>query len=255
MTAILRTVHSSAWCVAAALLISAFLLPCCGMLEEDNASGPDGESNQEQPWVSRIGWGAEVVQAQVGADGGFGQESMPDIVLGPSSGAGDGVQGLDVLSLGEGGSITLSFGDDYCVVERGGDDLVVLENVFFVAGEPGNRFIETGVVALSQDNVNFVEFPTVVNEDLQPGDPNRYLGFAGKEPVYPGTIPNEVGGDRFDLAALPPPGLSWARYVRITDTAGDPEDPGDLVGSGYGKAGFDLDAVAILHLGKGDDCN
>jgi hypothetical protein len=225
----------------------------CGMLEEDKSDG-QVQGNQEQSGGTDFGWGVEVVQVTLGEDGGFGQEGMPGIVLGPSNGAGDGTQGLDVLSLGAGGAITLSFGDNLCVVEQGGDDLVVLENAFFVAGDPANRFVETGRVALSQDGVNFVEFPTSVNSALPPGDPNRYPGFAGREPVYSGTDPNEVGGDRFDLADLPPPGLSWARYIRITDTAGDPEDPGDLIGPGYGKSGFDLDAVAALHLGQGDEC-
>jgi hypothetical protein len=158
-----------------------------------------------------------------------------------------------------GGTITLSLGDTVCVLDSGGDDLVVMENAFFVAGDPANRFIETGRVALSQDGVNFVEFPTSVNTALLPGDLNRYPGFAGREPVYPGpdpneVDPNEVGGDRFDLADLPPPGLAWARFIRITDTAGDPEDPGDLIGPGHSKSGFDLDAVAALHLGQGDEC-
>ncbi|MBZ0147205.1 MAG: hypothetical protein K8F62_06630 [Pseudorhodoplanes sp.] len=50
-----------------------------------------------------------------------------------------------------------------------------------------------------------------------------------------------VGGDAFDLAEV---GLSAAKYVRITDVDGDPEDPGDAF-----AGGFDLDAVAALHSG------
>jgi len=225
--------------------------PGCGMLEEDQkqAAANDLTGTGSQP-----GWAVEVVQAEVGDDGGFGAGGMPGVVLGPSNGAGDGTQGTDVLSLGQGGSITLSFGSGSCVLDQGGDDLVVMENVFFVGGDPANRFIETGRVALSQDGVNFVEFPASVNEALRPGDPNRYPGYAGLEAVYPASDPDEAGGDRFDLAGLTPPGLTWARYLRITDTAGDPEDPGDLVGPGYGKSGFDLDAVAVLHIGQGEEC-
>jgi len=246
-----RQFKAFAPCILFSILSVILFGSACGMLEE--GQGPSGQAG-DLPLAGEAGWAVEVVQVELGEDGGFGAGNLPGVVLGPSNGAGDGTQGTDVLSLGVGGSITLSFGSEGCVVDRGGDDLVVMENVFFVGGDPANRFIETGRVALSRDGVNFVEFPTSVNDALNPGDSNRYPGFAGREAVYPGTDPNETGGDRFDLANLPPPGLNWARYIRITDTAGDPQDPGDLVGPGYGKSGFDLDAVAALHFGQGDAC-
>jgi hypothetical protein len=71
------------------------------------------------------------------------------------------------------------------------------------------------------------------------------------EPTLEGDTPDTVGGDRFDLAKV---GLTWARYIVITDTAGNPKDPGDEIGGGYGQAGFDLDAVGAIHLGSGSQC-
>jgi hypothetical protein len=176
---------------------------------------------------------------------------MPGVVLGPSSGTGTGAQSLDVVSLGSGGSITVGFAPDGCAVDLAGDDLAVLENAFYVAGEEDNRFVEAGRVEVSQDGIVFFEFPSSVDEARRLGDPLRYTGFAGVEPVYAGALPGEVGGDRFDLADM---GLGWIRYVRITDVNGDPEDPGDVMSVGYGMNGFDLDAVGAIHFARGDAC-
>lgn len=217
----------------------------CGLLEE--MKDTEAENSSE----ALIGWAVEVFDLSFGDDAGFGQGLMPDVVLGPSNGAGTQTASLDVVSLGVGGIITVGFGPNHCIVDQEGDDLTVLENVFCVAGEASNRFIETGWVAVSQDGENFFEFPSAIEESLPLGDPDRYMGFAGVEPALPGDDPVEVGGDRFDLSQV---GLGWARYVRITDTAGDPVDPGDELGAPDGKAGFDLDAVGAIHVGEGAQC-
>ncbi len=231
-------------CLFLVVLLVMWVGAGCGMLEED-----DKEATEAPP--DSGGWAAEVIDVTYGEDAGFGQGLMPGVVLGPPKGGGSYMGSLDVLSLGVGGSITLGFGQDACVVNGVGDDLVVLENVFYVAGDGSNRFIETARVAVSQDGKDFVEFPTEVDESLPPGDPERYSGFAGVEPVVDGDSPATDGGDRFDLDQV---GLPWIRYVRITDTAGDPWDAGDEFGMGYGKAGFDLDAVGAIHFGTGEAC-
>ena len=51
----------------------------------------------------------EVVSYEPGEGAGFGQDQYPDIVYGPPLGAGENAGSLDVLSLGEGGTIVLSF--------------------------------------------------------------------------------------------------------------------------------------------------
>lgn len=184
------------------LALLLFLTPACGLLEEDADQKESGNLGQT------TGWASQVVSVAYGRDAGFGQGLMPDVVLGPPNGAGTMSGSLDVLSLGVGGEIVLSFGQDACVVDGEGEDLVVCENVFFVGGDGTNRFIETGRVSVSKDGQSFMEFPTRVDDRLPIGHPDRYEGFAGVEPCLPGREPDTVGGDRFDLAEL---GLKWAR--------------------------------------------
>jgi hypothetical protein len=232
-------------CLLLGAIFFALFFPACGALEEDKILKPDPVPGSDE------GWAAQVLQVSYGEDATFGQGSMPGVVLGPSAGTGTGAQSLDVVSLGSGGTITVGFSPDRCVIDLAGDDLAVLENVFYVAGEENNRFVEAGRVEVSQDGSTFFAFPTSVDETRPLGDPARYSGFAGVEPVGPGDLPGEVGGDRFDLADL---GLDWIRYVRITDANGNPQDPGDIMSAGYGMNGFDLDAVGAIHFGQGDEC-
>ena len=226
-----------------ALLCLLISVASCGLLEQYK----EEQDSQGKPSE----WASEVVDIHYGDDAGFGQNDFPDVVLGPPGGGGTQTSSLDVLSLGVGGSITLGFGSDSCIMDGEGDDVTILENVFYIMGEEDNRFIETARVAASQDGEHFVEFPAQVDTAVPLGDPRRYSGFAGVEPVLEGDTPDAVGGDRFDLDHV---GLAWARYVRIQDTGGDPWDPGDEFGLGYWQAGFDLDAAGAIHPGSGSQC-
>ncbi|MCA9773111.1 MAG: hypothetical protein KC466_11935, partial [Myxococcales bacterium] len=222
-----------------------------------DANGPE-VANAAATIFFQVGVGGdpyadEVVSVTYGAAAGFGQSRLPGVVLGPPKGAGALRQGLDVLTLGDGGSITLAFTDNR-VVDGPGPDLAVFENAFAQGGDPSVRFIELARVEVSANGVDFFEFPSSVNPALPLGDPARYSGFAGVgcvdplgEPVAPeafacgdgsGQLAG-IGGDSFDLQDL---GLSEARYVRVTDVGGDPADSGDAF-----AGGFDLDAVAALH--------
>ena len=172
-----------------------------------------------------------IVSFTPGPGAGFGQSSLPGIVLGPPEGAGSGAGSFDVLSLGNGGEIILAF-DGLVMVDRPGVDLLVFENAF--AG-----FSETGVVGVSDDGINWTDWPCA-SDDVDAGFP----GCAGVHPVFSSTTsgisafdPAAAGGDGFDLATL---GLSRARYVRIRDTGKNRYAPT--------SGGFDLDAIAILHV-------
>jgi len=177
-----------------------------------------------------------VVEFLPGAGAGFGQDRFPDVVLGPPSGLGPDNGSLDVLSLGQGGSITLRF-TDLEVTDGPGVDLLVFENAFLVAGGP-QTFSERATVSVSVDGVQWFEFPCAPSDAA-----GGYPGCAGVKPVtanpangVSATDPAVAGGDGFDLATV---GLTRARYVRIVDAGTN--------SAGGNSAGFDLDAVAVVN--------
>ncbi len=184
-------------------------------------------------------WADAVVSFSPGVGAGFGANYFPSNVLGPP----DQSPGLneysstnkpqEVLSLGNGGEIVLEFNDNY-IVDGDGVDFTVFENVFISALD-GKPFIEAGIVAVSQDGVNFVEFPY---------DTATWEGLAGVTPTkdnYNFIDPSVSGGDRFDLSTV---GLEWARFVKITDL-------GDIKKEGPWNGDFDLDAVVAVNYEPG----
>lgn len=197
------------------------------------ASDPAGETTRrslEGPFAT------SVVRFEPGAGAGFGASAMPWVVLGGPRGAGDARGSIDVVSLGTGGVIELAFAPE-AIVDSAGPDFLVFENAFRFGG--GRSYAEFGRVSVSDDGVRWVTFPC--NDAT--GE-----GCAGRTPVFANvetnelrcTDPTQAGGDAFDLAAV---GLTRARYVRIEDRATYPasSDASD------GKAGFDLDAIAVIH--------
>ncbi len=181
-----------------------------------------------------------VVAFRPGAGAGFGQERLPQVVLGPPRGGGLLEGSLDVVSLGHGGEIVLRF-DPPIACNGPGPDIIVFENAFRIGDSNGPVFAELAFVAVSQDGVHFREFPW---------DSQSWRGLAGKTPVFSnpenGIDPRDpvaAGGDAFDLDEV---GLPWIRFVRITDAGDQVPDPGNRLPGG-GMAGFDLDAVAAVH--------
>ncbi len=205
------------------------------------------------PFVDRV------LVVEYGNLAGFGQDQFPDIVLGAPDGAGETGSSLDVLSLGDGGSIILEFVDNVAM-NGPGPDIIVFENPFFVGGNPMNVFCEVAFVEASQDGVRFFRFPNDYDPDGDPiHNPANWSGFAGVRPVISNaengidpTDPELAGGDCFDLDDV---GLEWIRYIRIIDTDEPPDaamdDNGDeIYDQGMAsdqKSGFDLDAIAAVH--------
>lgn len=189
---------------------------------------PDGGTDAGRPPDP---WADRVVRTTFGPGAGFGQDRLPDVVLGPPRGGGASLGSLDVLSLGREGVIELEF-TDLVAIDGPGVDLLVFENPF------GN-FFETGVVSVSDDGLTWQEFPCAP-ADVDGGSP----GCAGTRPVFAnpeqgisGTDPTVAGGDGFDLAEV---GLSRARFVRVRDSGAN-----RFYGAPGG--GFDLDAVAVVN--------
>ncbi len=180
-----------------------------------------------------------VVSKALGACAGFGLNRMPGVVEGPPIGGGDGTGSLDVLSLGNGGEIVLSF-DPNAIVDGAGSDFIVFENPFLIGGDPHKPNAEPGEVSVSEDGVTWKTFPCTATA-------YPYGACAGWHPVYSSPSngispvdPVTAGGDPFDLADV---GLASARFVRIRDKANEQCPPG----SPSTTNGFDLDAISIVN--------
>jgi len=122
----------------------------------------------------------------------------------------------------------------FYIIDGDGADFTVFENAF-ISVIDNKPFVEAGIVAVSQDGINFVEFPY---------DTATWAGLAGVTPTkdnYHFTDPNLSGGDPFDLADV---GLEWARFVKITDL-------GDIKKEGTWNGDFDLDAVVAINYEAG----
>jgi hypothetical protein len=209
-----------------ALLLIGILSSACGSTTDGSAP------SAEHSCPSRFATSVEAFTAGPGPT--FGQDNLPDVVLGPPKGAGAINGSLDVVTLGNGGSITLGFAPS-SIVDGPGPDFIVFENAFYVNGDPNAPFAELATVEVSDDGQHFDAFPCTATEA-------PYGSCAGWHPVYANpdtntidpTDPTVAGGDPFDLADL---GVAQARYVRITDRV-------DLTGA---NGTFDLDAVSIVN--------
>lgn len=180
-----------------------------------------------------------VVSFTAGDGGGYGEDQLPGIVQGPPHGGGCCYGSTDVLSLGNGGEVVMGLAPGDEIVDGEGPDFIVFENAFTIANDPNNVFTELGEVSVSEDGVTWTTFPC----DPKSGPPS-FGNCAGWRPVN--ATPEEpvdvassakAGGDAFDLAAI---GVRKAKLVRIRDLRSNRP-------AQQGMAGFDLDAIAVLH--------
>lgn len=161
----------------------------------------------------------------------------------------------DVVSLGDGGTATLTFASPIC--NGPGPDFAVFENGFAHAQYPDLYFLELAFVEVSSDGEHFFRFPCISNV-TQPGpsgclDPTQIHNLAGKYEAFYGTP--------FDLDELEDNALldkNRVTHVRLVDVVGctDPQyatydSEGHVVVESwptpFGSSGFDLDAVGVIH--------
>jgi hypothetical protein len=209
--------------VALTLAIALTLGTGCGA-DDNDASSPRECSR----FVSAV------TAHEFGPGQNVGQNLFPAPLFGPPKGGGGEQGSLDVVSLGNGGRVTLEFGET-AIADGPGVDFIVFENPFWIAGDESQPFAELGTVEVSDDGTTWHAFVCTATSP-------PYGSCAGWHPVFANADENTIdpldpelaGGDGFDLGEI---GAETARWVRITDRP-------DQIGT----AGvFDLDAVGIVN--------
>lgn len=179
----------------------------------------------------------------------FGEEAL---ALGRPGGT------MDVVSLGDGGTATLTFASP--IYNGDGPDFAVFENGFANALDTTTYFLEIAFVEVSSDGVNFFRFPSVTHVSAETQlngsgciKPEQIHNFASKYVAMYGTP--------FDLDEVEDNALldkNKVTHVRIIDVVGNisPEyatydSEGHVVNdpwpTPFGSSGFDLDAVGVIH--------
>jgi len=191
-----------------------------------------------------------IAEPQLG-DASFGD---PDFVLGPAAGTNE-----DLISLGDGGSIVLSFANP--IRDGAGVDFAVFENGFWT--EEG-LFAELAFVEVSTNGVEYARFEAISlpTEAVDTGvevDPTDYYNLAGDQAAGLGT-----GFDLAELQSHPMVSdgrvhLQNIRYVRVVDVIGNGSTADAYMSPVYDPyptdfwiGGFDLDAVGVVNVPEPD---
>ncbi len=165
----------------------------------------------------------------------------------------------DVLSLGDGGSATVSF--DKLIFNGDGADFVVFENAMQNGANAHLYFSELAFVEVSSDGSSFVRFPSVSLTQnttqlgtFEPTDPTKIYNLAGK---YTSDY-----GSPFDLNELKDSAgidINNITYIRVVDVVGSIapshaayDSKGNAINDPYPtpfwSGGFDLQAVGAINI-------
>jgi hypothetical protein len=206
------------------------------------AAGVRGSTAIHMDDPAFVGWATGYTDYTAGSNADSTWQT-PEKALGKATG-----DSYDVVSLGRGGQITLTFATP---MENGeGWDFAVFENSF------SDSFLELAYVEVSSDGATYLRFD---NDSLTAEpvgafasiDPTDIEGLAGKY--------RQGYGTPFDLADLGEKeevtsgmvDLSHIIYIRIIDIIGDGtslDTSGDVIYDPYptvNSAGFDLEAIGI----------
>lgn len=162
-----------------------------------------------------------------------------------------------VISLGDSGYATLRF--DATLFDGPGPDFAVFENGF--EAQTGGYYLELAFVEVSSDGQNFFRFPAHSLTDTSSGinsfgtlDPRQLNNLAGKYRSGFGTpfdLAEMAGINGLDIQAI-----SAIRIVDVVGIHAGPNASRDTAGrvvvdpypTDFPSGGFDLDAVAAIHL-------
>lgn len=209
------------------------------------AAGKEGSDAVAKDDGKIVGWATGYVEPVTYGKNVFDSWKKPEKALGPAEGT-----STDIVCLGDGGSITLKF--DPPIRDGEGADFAVFENSF------DDGFLELGYVEVSTDGETFVRFGSAyLGNDPVGGFGKHDLtligGLAGRyrqgfgTPFDLGVLVNDPEVRRGKVR------LSQIRYVRVVDIVGDGKSLDSFGHPIYDphptqqSAGFDLDAIAVLH--------
>lgn len=229
-----------------------FLILAIVLFPAQAAAGPYPPA-AEQPGSTAIhmdspdlaDWAAGYVNYIVGSDVDSTWQT-PERALGKAVG-----DSFDIVSLGRGGEITLSF--DPPIKNSEGWDFAVFENSF------SDTFLELAYVEVSSDGISFVRFDNdSLTQEPVGGygaiEPTNITGFAGKYRQAYGTPFDLQDLAEKDTVVSGKVNLARISYVKIIDVVGD----GSYVDSSndviydpfptFSSAGFDLDAIGARYV-------
>lgn len=163
-----------------------------------------------------------------------------------------GTSTMSVVSLGDGGSATLTFAN--AITNGTGYDFAVFENSF------NATFLELAFVEVSSDGVNFFRFPS--HSETQ--TTTQIGGFGALDCRYLNNLAGkyQLGyGTPFDLSDVPNNALlnkSAVTHVRVIDVVGSINASyarydsfgnkiNDPFTTPFASSGFDLDAVGVIN--------
>ena len=162
-----------------------------------------------------------------------------------------------IVSLGDSGVAVLTFNNP--IINGPGADFAVFENGFLNTSDASQAFLELAFVEVSSDGVNYTRFPATSNTqaNVQLGNPD-YLdatllnNLAGKYVANYGTP-----FDLQELSGIAGLDINNITHVRLVDVVGSisahasRDHNGAVINDPYptpfAAAGFDLDAVGVLH--------
>lgn len=220
------------------------------------AAGQPGSTAVSKDSTSIVQWATGYLDYLPGTDVDATWQT-PDKALGAAVGT-----SFDIVALGNGGSITLTFGGS--IFNGAGADFAVFENSF------SDTFLDLARVEVSSNGIDFFRFPaysltpgpvsafgsvdpTNLGGPLVPGTTDTfYEGFAGKY--------KQGFGTPFDLSALTGTvglDLDNVQFVRLIDVLGNGTEFDDFPGTPNliydpyktaGSGGFDLDAIGAMYF-------
>jgi hypothetical protein len=227
------------------------LFPLAGKSQFAPAAGQPGSTAIKKDSSAIIAWatGCKVTRGlQDISNSASGYANVGD-----SSSAIGAADGVNVVSLGDGGRAVLTF--QQAIKNLAGPDFCVFENSF----DPG--FLELAFVEVSSDGINFTRFPATCNvqNTVQIGpfdttsDPAKINNLAGK---YIGGY--GVPFDLQELQGISGLDINAITHVKIIDVVGCIQTQyatrdqnnniiNDPWATPFGSGGFDLDAVGVIN--------